>query len=113
MAGRSRFPLWIVPAVAATVLAHAPVLLAQATGPAPLTGRSMGTVTAPVTVYEMSDFQCPYCRQFALETFPIIDSLYVATGKVRWVFINYPLTSLHKNAVPAAGIALLGCAVSG
>ncbi len=106
MASRSRFPLWIVPAVAAAVLAHAPVLLAQAAGPAPLTGRSMGSATAPVTVYEMSDFQCPYCRQFALETFPIIDSLYVATGKVRWVFINYPLTSLHKNAVPAAGIAL-------
>jgi protein-disulfide isomerase len=54
----------------------------------------------------MSDFQCPYCRSFALETFPLLDSLYIATGKVRWVFINYPLGSIHPNAVPAAGIAL-------
>jgi protein-disulfide isomerase len=73
---------------------------------APLDARSKGSATAPVTVYEMSDFQCPYCRRFAIETFPALDSLYVATGKVRWVFINFPLTSLHPNAVPAAGIAL-------
>ncbi len=72
----------------------------------PLESRSKGSATAPVTVYEMSDFQCPYCRRFAMETFPALDSEYVATGKVRWVFINFPLTSLHPNAVPAAGIAL-------
>jgi protein-disulfide isomerase len=72
----------------------------------PLDSRSKGSATAPVTVYEMSDFQCPYCRRFAIETFPALDSLYVGTGKVRWVFINFPLTSLHPNAVPAAGIGL-------
>jgi protein-disulfide isomerase len=81
-------------------------LAAQGTDPAPLAGRSKGSAQAPVTVYEMSDFECPYCRRFALETFPLLDSLYVATGKVRWVFINFPLTSIHPNAVPAAGIAL-------
>jgi protein-disulfide isomerase len=73
---------------------------------APLDSRSKGSATAPVTVYEMSDFQCPYCRRFAIETFPALDSLYVQAGKVRWVFVNFPLTSLHPNAVPAAGIAL-------
>ncbi len=81
-------------------------LAAQTADPAPLAGRSKGLATAPVTIYEMSDFQCPYCRTFALETFPVLDSLYIRTGKVRWVFINFPLTSLHPNAVPAAGIAL-------
>ncbi|MGH7498049.1 MAG: DsbA family protein [Gemmatimonadales bacterium] len=102
MIGRSLTALGMTfaAAVVATTLA------AQATAAAPLTGRSKGTATAPVTVYEMSDFQCPYCRNFAVETFPIIDSLYIASGKVRWVFINFPLTSLHPNAVPAAGIAL-------
>lgn len=68
----------------------------------PLAGRVRGSATAPVTVYEMSDFQCPYCRSFALSTFPALDSAYVATGKVRWVFINFPLTSVHQNAAAAA-----------
>jgi protein-disulfide isomerase len=54
----------------------------------------------------MSDFQCPYCRQFALETFPQLDREYIASGKVRWVFINYPLTSIHANAAAAAQVAL-------
>jgi protein-disulfide isomerase len=72
----------------------------------PLAGRTRGSTTAPVTVYEMSDFQCPYCRTFALTTFPALDSAYVATGKVRWVFINFPLTSIHENALPAAETAL-------
>jgi protein-disulfide isomerase len=80
--------------------------LAAQSNAAPLASRAKGSAQALVTVYEMSDFQCPYCRRFALETFPHLDSLYVATGKVRWVFINFPLTSLHPNAVPAAGIAL-------
>ncbi len=72
----------------------------------PLASRSKGSATAPVTVYEMSDFQCPFCRRFALETFPTIEREYISTGKVRWVFINFPLTSIHANAVPAAELAL-------
>jgi protein-disulfide isomerase len=71
-----------------------------------LAGRSKGSSTAPVTVYEMSDFQCPYCRRFALETFPTIEREYINTGKVRWVFVNFPLTSIHANAVAAAQVAL-------
>ena len=84
-------------------------MLAQTTADSaksPLAGRVRGAVTAPVTVYEMSDFQCPYCREFATTTFPAIDSAYVATGKVRWAFVNFPLTSIHHNAVPAAEVAL-------
>jgi protein-disulfide isomerase len=91
--------------LALLTLALAMPLRAQS-ATAPLDARSKGSATAPVTVYEMSDFQCPYCRRFAIETFPALDSLYVATGKVRWVFVNFPLTSLHPNAVPAAGLAL-------
>jgi protein-disulfide isomerase len=72
----------------------------------PLAGRVRGSAAAPVTVYEMSDFQCPYCRDFAINTFPAIDSAYVATGRVRWAFVNFPLTSIHHNAVAAAEVAL-------
>ena len=71
-----------------------------------LASRTKGSAGAPVTVYEMSDFQCPYCRRFALETFPALEREYILTGKVRWVFVNFPLTSIHSNAVPAAEVAL-------
>ena len=70
------------------------------------TARSKGSPRAPVTVYEMSDFQCPYCRSFALETFRALEKEYISPGKVRWVFVNFPLTSIHANAVAAAGTAL-------
>jgi protein-disulfide isomerase len=76
------------------------------TAAAPLETRSKGSSNAPVTVYEMSDFQCPYCRQFALETFPQLERDYIASGKVRWVFINFPLTSVHRHASAAAELAL-------
>jgi protein-disulfide isomerase len=72
----------------------------------PMSARSKGSATAPVTVYEMSDFQCPYCRRHAMETFPALEKEYVRTGKVRWIFVNYPLTTIHPNAVPAASLAM-------
>lgn len=63
--------------------------------------RSKGGADAPVTVFELSDFGCPYCRQFADETLPHLEREYIETGKVRFIFINLPLASLHPNA-PAA-----------
>lgn len=70
-----------------------------------LESRSKGRADAPVTVYEMSDFQCPFCRRFALETFPALEKEYIATGKVRWVFIHYPLTQIHPNSLAASEFA--------
>jgi protein-disulfide isomerase len=71
-----------------------------------LEARSKGSPAAPVTVYEMSDFQCPYCRRHAVETFPELERRFIATGKVRWVFINFPLTQIHPNAAAAAEFAM-------
>lgn len=82
------------------------VLAAQSDAHNPLASRSKGSPAAPVTVYEMSDFQCPYCRKFSRETFPALERSYVDKGKVRWVFINFPLTSVHPNATAAAELAL-------
>lgn len=79
---------------------------AQTAPPNTLASRTKGVASAPVTVYEMSDFQCPYCRRFALESFPTLEREYIATGKVRWVFVNFPLTSIHSNAVAAAQVAM-------
>jgi len=72
----------------------------------PLAPRTKGRADAPVTVYEMSDFQCPYCRTFALTTMPALEREYVRTGKARFVYINFPLTQLHPNAVAAAEVAM-------
>ena len=43
--------------------------------------RSRGNPAAPITVYEFSDFQCPFCRQFWEKTLPILEHEYIATGK--------------------------------
>src|SRR5262245_9584721 len=72
----------------------------------PLGARTKGSPSAPVVVYEMSDFQCPFCRRHAIETFPVLEREYIRTGKVRWIFINFPLTSIHPNAVAAASFAM-------
>ena len=81
-------------------------VLAAQTQPDPLTPRSKGSAKAPVTVYEMSDFQCPFCRRHAVEWFPTLEREYIATGKVRWIYINLPIPSLHANAVAAAEFAM-------
>jgi protein-disulfide isomerase len=67
--------------------------------------RTKGSATAPVTMYIMSDFQCPFCARFARETFPLLEREYVATGKVRMIFVNFPLP-MHPNAGPAAELAM-------
>src|SRR5436190_23369609 len=79
---------------------------APPSAPDPLAARTKGRPDAPVTVYEMSDFQCPYCREFALGTMPLLEREYVQTGKVRFVYINLPLSSVHKNAATAAEVGL-------
>ena len=63
--------------------------------------RTKGVDNAPVTIFELSDFQCPYCRRFWEETLPALEEEYIDTGKARFIFINLPLVSLHPNA-PAA-----------
>jgi len=72
----------------------------------PLASRSLGRAEAPVVVYEMSDFQCPYCRQFALTVFPTLEREFVHTGKVRFVYVNLPLTAIHRHALAAAAVAM-------
>jgi protein-disulfide isomerase len=72
--------------------------------------RMKGAANAPVTVYEIADFQCPFCARFATQIFARIDSAFVSTGRVQWVFVNLPLPS-HHNAWTAAEAALCAGAV--
>ena len=68
--------------------------------------RIRGAETAPVWLVEISDFQCPFCKQWHDETFAKIDQEYVKTGKVRMAYLNFPLTRIHKNAQLAAEAAM-------
>jgi len=63
-------------------------------------GEILGSKTAPITIVEFSDYQCPFCRQFHMTTFEQIRKKYVDTGKVRFVTIDYPL-DFHNNAEKA------------
>jgi protein-disulfide isomerase len=68
-------------------------------------GRIRGDSSAKLWVVMVSDFQCPYCRQWHDEVFATVMRDYVATGKVRVAYLNYPL-SIHQNAMPAAEAAM-------
>lgn len=73
--------------------------------------RARGALNAPVTVYEVADFQCPFCALFANDVFERIDSAYIRAGKVKWVFVNMPLV-MHENAFQASAAALCAGAVA-
>jgi protein-disulfide isomerase len=68
--------------------------------------RIRGADTAAVWLVEISDFQCPFCKQWHDETFAKIDQEYVKTGKVRMAYLNFPLSRIHKNAQVAAEAAM-------
>jgi protein-disulfide isomerase len=72
--------------------------------------RTKGEETAPIFVYEFANFQCPHCAKFARDVFPRIDSGFVRTGKVRWIFVHLPGPS-HANAWSAHEAAACAGAV--
>ena len=63
-------------------------------------GHVMGSDSAPVTITEWADFECPACAQFAILTGPDIKQRLVATGQVRWIFRDFPL-GMHRNSLSA------------
>jgi protein-disulfide isomerase len=68
-----------------------------------LTGEefSLGQDSAPVTILEYSDYQCPYCRRFHSGAFAELKKNYIDTGKVRFISRDMPL-DFHPRAMPAA-----------
>jgi protein-disulfide isomerase len=70
-----------------------------------LESRAKGSESAAVVVFEIADFQCPYCAQFAAQIGPELDARYVEPGRIQWVFVNLPLHT-HPRAWHAAEAAL-------
>jgi protein-disulfide isomerase len=65
-------------------------------------GRTRGSAQAPVTLIEYSDFTCGFCRKFFQETWPRLRSKYVETGKVRFLYRDFP----RANRGPGLQMAL-------
>ena len=62
----------------------------------------IGNHDAPITIVEFSDFQCPFCARFNAQTLPSILEEYIEQGKVKLVFRDFPIQSIHPNALPAS-----------
>jgi protein-disulfide isomerase len=60
----------------------------------------LGADTAKITIIEFSDYQCPFCRQWHEEVLPQLKAKY--GDKIRLVYRDFPLYSIHKNAESAA-----------
>ena len=63
-----------------------------------------GDANAPVVIVEFSDYQCPFCAKFFVESLPLIDQNYISKGKVKLVFFDFPL-NIHPQAQKAAEAA--------
>ena len=64
-----------------------------------------GPKDAKVVLVEFSDFQCPYCGRFSRDTIPQVQTDYVDTGKIKYVFADFPLETIHPYAFKAAEAA--------
>ena len=65
---------------------------------------TLGSASAPLTMVEFTDYQCPYCRRFEAEVWPKLKRQYIDTGKLRYIARDLPL-EFHAMAAPAAEAA--------
>jgi protein-disulfide isomerase len=61
-----------------------------------------GDPNAPVTIVEFADFQCPACQQFYQQVEPLVQTEFIATGKAKYLYYDFPLVSVHNHAFLAA-----------
>lgn len=77
---------------------HAPVPQPFALEPA----RTLGFPNALVTMVELSDFQCSFCRKFWAETLPRLKEIYIKNGKVRFAYQHFAILGEHSFAAAQA-----------
>ena len=68
-------------------------------------GHIKGDRDAKLVMIEFSEYQCPFCGRFVRETMPQIQKGYIDTGKIRYVFMDFPLP-MHAQAMKASEAAL-------
>jgi len=100
--------IWLIIAAAAGFLAaylllqpgHERPTTPQQTIPAPkvlLDEPAKGAEDAPVTIIEFADFRCGFCLRHFVQTLPTLEEEYIATGKVRYVFRNFPILGVQSR----------------
>jgi protein-disulfide isomerase len=96
-ARRAEYVAGLRKAASVRVMLEPPRLKIEADG-----GQARGPATAPITIVEYADYQCPYCTR-AIAALKQVEEKY--PGKVRVVFRDFPLTQIHSNAGKAAEAA--------
>ncbi len=117
---------WLIFIVALVVVAGAvgiyfylnrsqPVVIGEGTQPAPAGGalmvagplgeEALGDPNAPNTVIEYASMTCPHCQRWHTEVYPEFKKKYVDTGKVRFIFREFPLDPLATSAIMLARCA--------
>ena len=66
--------------------------------PGPLGDEALGAADAPVTIVEYASMTCPHCAHFHQTTYPELKRKYVETGKLRFIFREFPLDQLAAAA---------------
>ena len=66
--------------------------------PGPLGDMALGNEKAPVTIIEYASMTCPHCAHFHEATYPDLKTKYIDTGKVRFIFREFPLDQLAAAA---------------
>lgn len=98
-------PVAPLPTPAPVEPAAIPATSAHAPRDARLRATQKGNPDAAVTVLDFSSYTCSHCRGFALDTEPIVDKLYVATGLILFEFRHSPLDNNAARASEAAEAA--------
>ena len=100
VAGGAGYYLWGQPDTAAAQPAKSggEVPVGDLMAPGPLGDEVLGAADAPVTIVEYASMTCPHCSHFHETTFPEMKKKYIDTGKVRFIFREFPLDPLAAAA---------------
>jgi protein-disulfide isomerase len=105
LAGTSSLALFAVTNAPMRAFAQSKVSDSDLAPAGPLGDIVLGAADAPVTIVEYASMTCPHCAQFQAKTFPKLKERYIDTGKVRFIFREFPLDPLAAGAFMLARCA--------